>query len=232
MSMAISDLQRAHDDKFLSIRELLETCAESEQCTVGKVAKFVLRECVKAKDSPRCIEREEPSDEYHVKDDTKELEHWLGVVATYDDFVADPNDEPENGYGYDPEWAWKKAEKAYRTLGWYRDEMVPFLEALGIELRNPGRTDDGSPSSAVTTGKSLIPDYLDPNHPQHAPKLAAAVQAWQAVTNDPERLRGKTPKQAITQYLVDHAKFGEAVIEDIARVANWEPRGGAPKTPG
>jgi hypothetical protein len=82
------------------------------------------------------------------------------------------------------------------------------------------------------------PDYLDPGNPRFAPKLAAAVRAWQAVT-DP---LGKTPKQALMKWLREHAlEFGlnddegkpnETGIEEVAKVANWQPGGGAPKTPG
>ena len=82
------------------------------------------------------------------------------------------------------------------------------------------------------------PDYLDPAHPRFAPKLAAAVGAWLAV-DDP---KGKHPKQALTKWLREHAavyglsdeegKPNEQGIEECAKVANWQPGGGAPKTPG
>lgn len=82
------------------------------------------------------------------------------------------------------------------------------------------------------------PDYLDPNNSRYAPKLAAAVRAWQAV-RDPA---GKHPKQALTKWLREHAsEFGltdddgkpnETGIEEAAKVANWQPGGGAPRTPG
>ncbi len=82
------------------------------------------------------------------------------------------------------------------------------------------------------------PDYLDPDNPRYASKLAAAVRAWQAVT-DPA---GRHPKQALAKWLREHApEFGltddegkpnEQGIEDAAKVANWQPGGGAPKTPG
>jgi hypothetical protein len=81
-------------------------------------------------------------------------------------------------------------------------------------------------------------DYLNPKHPRYAPKLAAAVRAWQAVTEP----NGKHPKQALSKWLRDHAKeYGlvddkgkptETGIEEAAKVANWQPGGGAPKTPG
>lgn len=84
---------------------------------------------------------------------------------------------------------------------------------------------------------SDAPDYLDPRNPRYAPKLAAAVRAWQAVTD----LRGKTPKQALMKWLREHAaefslsddegKPNESGMEEVAKVANWLPGGGAPKTP-
>ena len=81
------------------------------------------------------------------------------------------------------------------------------------------------------------PDYLNPRDTRYAPKLAAAVQAWLAVT-DPA---GKHPKQALAKWLREHAadfgltddegKPNETGIEEAAKVANWQPGGGAPKTP-
>ncbi len=79
--------------------------------------------------------------------------------------------------------------------------------------------------------------YLERDNPRYAPKLAAAVRAWQAVT-DPN---GKHPKQALEKWLREHAadfdltdddgKLNEQGIDECAKVANWQPGGGAPKTP-
>ena len=81
------------------------------------------------------------------------------------------------------------------------------------------------------------PDYLDPKNPRYAPKLAAALSAWQSVTD----AGGKHPKQALAKWLREHAaEFGmtddegkpnETGIEEASKVANWQPGGGAPKTP-
>jgi hypothetical protein len=75
----------------------------------------------------------------------------------------------------------------------------------------------------------------------YAPKLAAANAAWEAVTSDPNRLRGRSPKKALTLWLTEHAaeyyllnKDGTpnaTGIEEVAKVANWQPGGGAPPTP-
>lgn len=74
------------------------------------------------------------------------------------------------------------------------------------------------------------------------PKLKAAIEAWKAVSSDPVRLRGKSPKQALEQWLIENAselglvnRAGEpnrTGIEEICKVANWKPGGGATPTPG
>jgi hypothetical protein len=80
-------------------------------------------------------------------------------------------------------------------------------------------------------------DFLDPHNPRYAPKLAASVKAWQAVTD----AGSKSPKQALNKWLCEHAaefnltndegKPIEQAIEDCSKVANWKQTGGAPKTP-
>jgi hypothetical protein len=84
------------------------------------------------------------------------------------------------------------------------------------------------------------PDYLDPKHTRYAPKLAAAVNAWLAL-EDNTSVKGKSPKQALSRWLREHAaeyklsdeegKPNETGIEECAKVANWKDKGGAPKTP-
>ena len=97
----------------------------------------------------------------------------------------------------------------------------------------------------ITSGflfpQSAAQNYLDSKNPRYAPKLAAAVHAWQA-TGDKAMTAGKSPKRALTEWLLEHAsEFGlvdekgnpnESGIEQVAMVANWQPLGGAPKTPG
>lgn len=85
------------------------------------------------------------------------------------------------------------------------------------------------------------PDYLDRNNPRYAPKLAAAVTAWIAIGGE-SATGGRSPKYFLIKWLREHAaefglcdeegKSNETGIEEIAKVANWQPSGGAPKTPG
>jgi hypothetical protein len=86
------------------------------------------------------------------------------------------------------------------------------------------------------------PDYLSQLHSSYSPKLAAAIAAWRAVSAHADLRRGRSVKQALVVWLRQHAnEFGltkedgnpnEQGIEDVAKIANWDTRGGAPKTPG
>lgn len=114
-----------------------------------------------------------------------------------------------------------------------RAESRVEVESLRVWLKSRGiRTGFFFPDATDA------PDYLDPQNPRYAPKLAAAVMAWQATKDT----NGRTPKQALAKWLREHAaefsmtdedgKPNETGIEEAAKVANWQPGGGAPKTPG
>lgn len=117
------------------------------------------------------------------------------------------------------------------------DSLRNWLESRGI------RTGFFFPSA---TGS---PDYLDPKNPRYAPKLAAAVRVWQAM-GDENLLRGKSPVQAMEAWLESRYKelglahernnerngtkagdMNNSAISEVAKVANWQLSGGAPKTP-
>jgi hypothetical protein len=84
------------------------------------------------------------------------------------------------------------------------------------------------------------PNYLNPKHSRYAPKLAAAVRAWEAA-EEIAQTSAKSPKTILIDWLREHAKkfellsdgkLNETGIEEVAKVANWKPTGGAPKAPG
>lgn len=112
------------------------------------------------------------------------------------------------------------------------------LTQVSVESLRAWLADRGVTTGFFMQGGHSGPGYLDPNHPRYAPKLAAAVRAWIEV-EDPQ---GKSPKAALIKWLREHAReFGlsddegkpnEQGIDDCAKVANWQPGGGAPKTPG
>ena len=109
-----------------------------------------------------------------------------------------------------------------------REGIVVWLKRRGII------------SSFFVSDNENLPDYLDPKAPRYASKLAGAVSAWLA-TSEKALLQGKSPKQALTKWLNEHAaEFhlcdeegipNRQGIEDCAKVASWRPDGGAPQTP-
>lgn len=84
------------------------------------------------------------------------------------------------------------------------------------------------------------PRYLDVQDPCYSPKLAAAIGAWEAVRNDRSATKGKSVKRALANWLRKHAKRyrllkadgkpNEQGIDEVAKIANWDTKGGAPKT--
>lgn len=79
--------------------------------------------------------------------------------------------------------------------------------------------------------------FMDPAHPRYSPKLAAAVEAWEAFDEHADAT-GR-PKQRLLIWLRKNAaRFGltnddgnptESALEEIAKVANWSTGGGAPR---
>jgi hypothetical protein len=77
-----------------------------------------------------------------------------------------------------------------------------------------------------------IPDYLNEDHPRYSAKLAAAVEVWLAMENQ-KLLVGKSAKTAITEWLEQNysEQLSKQATEECAKVANWDTKGGVPKTP-
>ncbi|MCF1459255.1 MAG: hypothetical protein LPH21_17435 [Shewanella sp.] len=109
-----------------------------------------------------------------------------------------------------------------------RDDLIRWLESRNYK------------TGFFFSGQIEGAEYLDPSHSRYAPKLAAAVNAWLAM-DDPSIIQGKSPKQALSKWLRENAsefklsdeegKPNETGIEECAKVANWQDKGGAPKTP-
>lgn len=83
------------------------------------------------------------------------------------------------------------------------------------------------------------PDFLNLSHPNYSYKLAAAVEAWETFNNNPELIKsGKSLKANIEKWLTDNAErlnliyngsISQTAIEEIAKIVNWETKGGSPK---
>jgi hypothetical protein len=101
---------------------------------------------------------------------------------------------------------------------------------------------DGSPVPGHFFGRRNNSDGPEGATSPLPPKLNAAMRAWTAVTSDPRLTWGKSPKHALRAWLSDHAEelgllkqdgeLNKAGIEEICKVANWKPEGGATPTPG
>jgi len=124
-------------------------------------------------------------------------------------------------YKADPDWSLTTA-----TV----DDLRTWLRGRGLK------------SGFFFPEESESVDYCDPKNQHYSPKLAAAIGAWEAASKDSTLTRGKTVKQAIVIWLRRNAdRFGltkddgspnEQGIEEVSKIANWDTKGGAPKTPG
>ena len=93
------------------------------------------------------------------------------------------------------------------------------------------------------------PDYLNKDHPRYSAKLAAGVKVWLAM-EDNQLLNGKAPIPAMESFLTNNYKelglihnqdsaqhgykkgdINKGAIREIAKIANWNDKGGAPSTP-
>jgi len=93
------------------------------------------------------------------------------------------------------------------------------------------------------SGKALEQDFFDKNNPCYAPKLAASIRAWEAVSTEQKyKDNGKTVKKNLENWLTAHAAdFGllkddgeinnDAIVNQVSKVSNWNDKGGASKTP-
>lgn len=67
----------------------------------------------------------------------------------------------------------------------------------------------------------------------YPPELQAAIEAFEAVSNDSRLTAGRSVKAALMDWLKSNkSDLSNGACERIAIVANWQPTGGAPKTPG
>lgn len=90
----------------------------------------------------------------------------------------------------------------------------------------------------ITEETAQLP-FLDPDHPRYSAKLAATINALKSINDDD--LRGTTPKKVLMKHLRANAardgllnpdgSINNTGIAQCAAVANWEPKGGSPRTP-
>eukprot|EP01037_Dinobryon_pediforme_P020262 gene20262-20839_t len=116
------------------------------------------------------------------------------------------------------------------------EESLILVEELRAWLRTKN-----SPDRFFVRSSGDTKAVTNPNGEFYAPKLAAAIKAWSEVSGNPSLRKGKSVKQAIEDWLRAHAAEYDLMnkdgtpnlggIEQICKVANWQPKGGAPATP-
>jgi len=81
--------------------------------------------------------------------------------------------------------------------------------------------------------------FRDPEHPRYSPKLACAIGAWEAVERNKSNMSVKATivewvtANAVTFGMVEADGVPSATgVEEVAKVTNWETRGGANRTGG
>jgi hypothetical protein len=139
---------------------------------------------------------------------------------------------------------WLTAENtigATSALDYFLSSKEPhaFFNDEWLATENPIGGTSGIPEKAE---KVPEPAYLNSENAHYAPKLAVAVRAWQAVTSDEQWLRATSPKKALINWLEANASelgsrnstktLSKKANNEIAKIANWQLEGGAPKTPG
>jgi len=115
------------------------------------------------------------------------------------------------------------------------DESTVNVESLKSWLRNKGVR-----KHMFFFPQDIEEEFLNKTHLRYSPKLAAAVTAWK-IHSDKNLLKATTPKKAVMKWLRknaaeynltdDEGRPLESTIEEIAKVVNWDQKGGAPSTP-
>lgn len=124
----------------------------------------------------------------------------------------------------------------------YKQEPDWRLTTVAVENLKSWLKSRGFKTGFFFPDETTDPVYLNREEACFSPKLAAAVSAWEAVRSDPQSTRGKSVKQALLIWLRKNSdRFSlskedgspnEQGIEEVAKIANWDTKGGAPRTPG
>lgn len=117
----------------------------------------------------------------------------------------------------------------YHLLKWLDDEGIGQIGNLDV-VEWLGRRIDAELELAKRNAQSNCKSGS--NIFDYPKELNAACEAYEAVFYNPELLKTKSPKHALVEWLKKHRKgLGYNAIKRVSIVANWQPKGGTPKTP-
>lgn len=157
---------------------------------------------------------------------------YLPFSAALDYWCDSHNTECREAKKYAIISACERGEIDYRRTDG-KDFKDPFLEMIGRNILVISRESFSAWVIQFDDGANVALQ-LEADCPQYPKKLMVAIEAWQAVTSDPQLLKNMTPKAALLKWLDDNVKrypwLNNTSIEEIAKVANWKS-GGPSETP-
>lgn len=137
-------------------------------------------------------------------------------------------------HGFDVEPSIYEPPKWAKSL-YLNRENVRIVEAISIDIdrlspedREHARELRRTAVRLYQDGSALSSVDATDNYP---PELRAAIEGFHAVYGDPSAISGRTPKQALLKWLERNTELSKDARDRVATVANWLPKGGAPKTP-
>lgn len=155
---------------------------------------------------------------YDIEMNEALFEKGFGRSAEEDEIFSE---EHSCFYNPNPDWEMSTVD---------RDDLIEWIKSRGKLIR-PGFFFDTESSD---------PDYMDRNHPRYSAKLAASIKVWLAM-EDPELTSGKSIISSMEDWLrsrykeldlVHEGTMNKTAISECAKIANWNTKGGATKTPG
>jgi hypothetical protein len=238
------ELSKEHDEKLLLARSSYEQMSSAEID-----AEYLKRLELEKGLHLGKLRAEEKKLFFNQPNATADFSHWRKMALWHlDEAVAlSLGKNPtivkwetisKHGDRYVPEaWDFSTLPKQYarhrdlvlraKTAGQLSDPIKPAaFMAWAIEVLDhlPDELITAYPVNSSSRGGSLDRFPLE---------LRAAIEAFEAVRNDAAALAGRSPRKALETWLKQNRpEITANARERIATVANWQPIGGAPKTPG
>jgi hypothetical protein len=231
MTLRISDIKQAIDDRFIDVSELFRDLAEKDEENINEV-----KEVFKSKGIVSFLANE--VDDYPFETILKDRKE----NKTYCQSIPPPRN-PAN-------MTWSRLvslfvepdpiEPSYYSLlvnkvdiyHWLLLNDIDIPKNLTLWVSLNGQSVNPKKYSAIMQLKNnTIPNYLNCDDKNYSPRLAAAVNAWIAISETAKTETRFTPKQQAIKWLektshqFNNGKpLSKDAIAKIAQLVNWKPR--------
>lgn len=202
--------QRRLFSEFVSVRTLIESLADDQECSTAEVATFLLNkiETIGRDAFPELLSIDLVRLRV-VREVCAEPLMPLWDIASGDSIEGDLND-----------------------CGWKRSEISEFILRAGVSVvphlpawKPRGSSPSVSDNRIVDQGNEY--EWLD--HPLFPNELSIAITAWNAAVTNSEQ-SGKRPAEFIRGWLKENnPELKTEAVNRIATVANWDKVGGRSK---